>query len=145
MAQFTSACNQNGFPPFQVPTGGDSATLWNRPQPAGIPLPPAEQILGSIDDTRALQDQWGHGRLYRTDVINDGVFGGLPAVARPPFVGQWAQAPTDMSKRDFPIPPMLPAPEEYARKLYVDPFIQPVPIITPQQLQSGRCYNLVTV
>lgn len=136
---FTGSCFQSGVTNATVPTGGNSAGLWNRPQPAGIPTGPGEQVLGSYDMTRTLQDAWGRQRLYRTDTIT--LPPSLtPACAQPPFVPQPSMKPVDLTKREWawPLPPADPA---YAEKLYLDGWFEKTPIITNQQLASGGFFN----
>lgn len=140
---FTGACFMQGIPNTGVPTGGNSASLWNRATPAGIPLEPGQQVLGSYDMTRQLQDAYGQERLYRKDTIT--LPPSLtPACAAPPFVPQPSMNPVDLTKRDFYYP-MPQADPLYAQKLFIDDLFLETPIIGNQQLAVGSIFNTVTV
>lgn len=113
--------------------------MWNRPTPAGIPLEPGEQVLGSYDMTRELQDVWGRERLYRKDTITMPP-SLTPACAAPPFVPQPSMKPVDLTKRDFNYP-MPMADPVYAKRLFIDEFFTDTPIIGNQQLASGSYFD----
>ena len=128
-----------------VPTGGDSAGLWARMKADFTAFPHKIPLDGSATMSRALGDEWGTSRLYRTTMTNLPPTR-YPSAAVPTVNTQFSELPVDTSKRYFGIAPLPVVDPLYSDKLYIEPFIQAnPPFVGWQQLHSGRDYSVTNV